>query len=73
MAEYWVYENWTHGRARAHQDDCPYCNGGAGTQAGSGDANGRWVGSFARRDRAVAEAVRLHPDGRACGHRDAGE
>jgi hypothetical protein len=28
MAEYYVYENWTHDRARIHKGDCGYCNDG---------------------------------------------
>ncbi len=30
---FYVYENWTHNRARIHRGTCGYCNNGQGTQA----------------------------------------
>ncbi len=33
---YYVYENWTHERARVHIDSCPYCKHGRGTQPQDG-------------------------------------
>jgi F-type H+-transporting ATPase subunit beta len=54
MDDYYVYENWTHKRARIHKGDCSHCNRGRGTHAGSSERNGRWHGPYNR-----AEAFRL--------------
>jgi len=48
MAEYYVYENWTHKRARIHKSECSHCNNGRGTPAGSSPRNGRWHGPYDR-------------------------
>ncbi len=42
MKPYYVYENWTHERARAHSGDCSFCNFGVGTQGKSSGKNDRW-------------------------------
>jgi hypothetical protein len=48
MSRYFVYENWTHERARIHKSECGYCNDGRGTQAGSSNRNGKWHGPYDR-------------------------
>ena len=52
MKEYWVYENWTHKRARVHLAECSYCNHGRGMQASHSGRNDKWHGPFS--DRALA-------------------
>lgn len=42
MAEFWVYENWTHKRARIHRRNCGMCNDGRGMHVGATERNGRW-------------------------------
>ena len=41
-AEYWVYRNWVHKRARLHQPSCSYCNFGEGTQGVEQRTTGEW-------------------------------
>jgi hypothetical protein len=50
MTRYFIYENWTHDRARIHKGECGYCNNGRGTQAGSSPRNGKWHGPLERED-----------------------
>ena len=52
---YWVYENWTHDRARMHAGSCNRCNDGSGANAAGSGRNGRWLGPFDGR----AEAERV--------------
>lgn len=59
MSNYWVYENWTHKRARIHRGDCGYCNEGRGTQASHSGRNDKWHGPFPDRTIAFARAARL--------------
>lgn len=47
VSGFYVYENWTNKRARLHRAECSFCNGGRGSQAGTGDKNGEWHGPFA--------------------------
>lgn len=66
--EFWVYQNWTHDRARIHRGGCSFCNNGRGTQPGDSGRNGEWIGpmgSFAEA-RAVARAFK-RADTRLCG------
>lgn len=64
---FYVYENWTHKRARLHRSDCSHCNDGRGTQASSGTANGRWLGPFETRQAAEQKLSRLpYADKGAC-------
>ncbi|SRR5258706_6290861 len=66
MAKYFIYENWTHDRARVHKGECGYCNDGRGTQAGSSPRNGKWHGPL-ERDDAFRLATRLRrADTKAC-------
>ena len=53
---YWVYENWTHKRARVHMADCSHCNDGKGTQPSDSGQNGKWYGPFNERDAAFEKA-----------------
>lgn len=58
---YWVYENWTHDRARLHAGSCNRCNDGAGSQVASSVRNGRWLGpleTFAEGERTMIELGR---------------
>jgi len=57
---FFVYENWTHKRARVHRGECAFCNQGRGAQAGDSGRNGRWHGPIADRGVAVALASSLH-------------
>lgn len=59
---YYVYENWTHKRARVHRGDCSYCNQGRGTQPADSGKNGQWHGAFATFDVAQAVAASLKRD-----------
>ena len=59
MSRYFVYENWTHDRARIHKADCGHCNDGRGTQAGSSNRNGKWHGPYDDRGEAFRAAGRL--------------
>jgi hypothetical protein len=64
---WWVYENWTHRRARIHRGECGHCNHGHGAQVGASIKNGRWIGPFADRSKAAAAADRLkHRDTSTC-------
>lgn len=56
MASYWVYENWTHKRARVHLAECTRCNNGRGIHPGASARNGTWHGPIAKRDAAYAKA-----------------
>lgn len=51
---YWVYENWTHRRARMHVAGCSFCNEGRGVQKDDSGRNGRWFGPFAEGEAAYA-------------------
>jgi hypothetical protein len=67
MSNFWVYENWTHKRARVHRGDCSYCNDGHGTQPSDSGRNGKWHGPFSDRASAFATAERLkEADTKAC-------
>lgn len=57
---YYVYENWTHDRARVHAGNCGFCNEGVGMHAEDSGANGRWLGPFPDCAAAVAAAHALH-------------
>jgi HTH-type transcriptional regulator/antitoxin HigA len=65
--EYWVYQNWTHDRARVHRGACSFCNHGRGIHGKSSDRNGEWTGPFADSAAAFAAMRRLgRTDSRAC-------
>jgi len=65
----YIYENWTHHRARLHVGECPYCNNGAGTQPSDSGRNGRWLGPFSDRDAAIKMARSLkNVEFKPCGH-----
>jgi len=67
MDEYWVYQNWTHNRARVHRGACSFCNHGRGVHGKTSDRNGEWTGPFTDRASAFAAMNRLHrTDSRAC-------
>jgi hypothetical protein len=53
MFEYWVYENWTHKRARLHSAECSFCNHGRGTQPNDSGHNCQWHGPFIERQAAL--------------------
>jgi len=64
---WFVYENWTHKRARVHTAGCSYCNHGRGMHVSDSGRNGRWSRPFADRDLAIAYARSLRqPDTRLC-------
>ena len=66
---YFVYENWTHDRARLHRSECGYCNGGRGTQSTDSGKNGQWHGPYEDRDHAVKVMDRLkRSDSKLCGN-----
>lgn len=56
---FYVYENWTHDRARIHRAICGYCNDGRGTQVSSAERNGKWHGPFSDSDTATRVAASL--------------
>jgi hypothetical protein len=57
--QYWVYENWTHDRARVHKSECTFCNDGRGVHAEVIDKrNGTWHGPYADRAAAFNDAVK---------------
>lgn len=65
---FYVYENWTHDRARIHRASCGYCNDGRGTQASSSERNGKWHGPYESRDLALRVAGNLRrEDTKVCG------
>jgi HTH-type transcriptional regulator / antitoxin HigA len=67
MEEYWVYQNWTHDRARVHRAACSYCNHGRGVHGSALDRNGEWKGPFTDRAAAFAAMNRVgRTDSRAC-------
>lgn len=55
---YYIYENWTHERARIHKSNCGFCNNGAAKQSARSDRNGQWHGPF-EREEAFAKASTL--------------
>ena len=69
MASYWVYENWTHKRARVHKANCSYCQDGTGTQASDSGQNGKWHGPFVDKEAAFQIAkLTGQEDTKGCGH-----
>lgn len=71
--QYWIYENWTHKRARLHIGSCSHCNDGQGSQASSSVRNGQWHGPYDN----LPEAVRImgtlrSSDSGYCAHCNAG-
>jgi hypothetical protein len=67
MDEYWVYQNWTHDRARVHRGVCSFCTHGRGVHGKTSDRNGEWTGPFSDRAAAFAAMNRLRrADSRAC-------
>lgn len=58
---YWVYENWTHKRARVHRAKCSHCNDGRGVQPSDSGRNGKWYGPYDR-DRAFDQAKALQQE-----------
>ena len=66
---YWIYENWTHDRARIHAATCGHCNNGEGREAQASDRNGRWLGPFELRADADHRLMRLGRSSSGyCGH-----
>ena len=49
---FYVYENWTHDRARVHRAECPFCNHGRGIHGTNSERNGKWHPPFTDRDAA---------------------
>jgi hypothetical protein len=73
VMQYWIYENWTHERARLHIGSCSHCNEGKGSQASSSVRNGQWHGPFdnlSEADRTMAALRRS--DSSYCSHCNAG-
>jgi hypothetical protein len=56
---FFIYENWTHKRARLHRGDCAFCKDGNGSQSSSAVTNGRWLGPFASRKIAADRLAQL--------------
>lgn len=56
---FYVYENWTHKRGRAHIAECSHCNSGKGTQAAHSGRNDTWHGPFQTREAAEQSLARL--------------
>ena len=68
---FYVYENWTHHRARVHQATCGCCNAGEGVHAEDSGRNGRWHGPIQDRAGAIALANGLgHRNTGLCGNCD---
>lgn len=59
MATYYVYENWTHDRARVHLAECSMCNYGKGIHQSDSGRNGKWHGPYVDRDSAFKHATSL--------------
>jgi hypothetical protein len=65
---YWVYENWTHKRARMHVAGCSFCNNGRSTQPEGSGRNGQWLGPFQQREDALKALEKTRqPDSAICG------
>lgn len=65
---YYIYENWTHDRARLHAAECGYCNNGNGTQSSDSGKNGKWHGPYIVRQDAMNIMSRLmRADSKTCG------
>ena len=61
MLDYWVYENWTVGKAIVHKAACRFCNDGRGIEtAGLSGQNGQWHRPFNERDLAFRAAAQLN-------------
>lgn len=56
---YFVYQNWTRGRAVVHFASCFTCNGGRGVHAGKSRFNGAWHGPFEDKETALDFAQSL--------------
>ncbi len=65
VAVFWVYENWTHDRARIHRASCGYCNDGEGMHAVTGNENGHWLPFDSYYDARASVAMR-RPDAGDC-------
>lgn len=66
---YFIYENWTHERARIHRSGCGYCNEGRGTQGVDSGRNGKWHGPFDDIDETLWRAAKLNrADTKRCGN-----
>jgi hypothetical protein len=66
---FYVYENWTHDRARVHRADCSYCQQGRGTHGETSDRNGKWHPPFATSEEAFRKAASLRrADTKGCLH-----
>lgn len=53
--KYWVYENWTHGKAIVHKAECGFCNFGKGVRRTFGN-NGKWHGPYKTKEEARLKA-----------------
>lgn len=65
MADYWVYENWVHKRARVHRSSCVWCNNGDGFHDTTSTKNGQWL-PFDSYERAHASAAMQRDDAADC-------
>jgi hypothetical protein len=63
---YWVYENWTIGKAVIHRSYCTFCNDGRGIHHNAGSRNGKWHGPFESRPAANEAAGKLGQPIRSC-------
>lgn len=67
MSTFWVYENWTHDRARIHQASCTFCDSGRGLHADTSNRNGQWLPFETIEDARRSEAMRTRSDASECG------
>jgi hypothetical protein len=66
---FWVYENWTHRRARVHKATCGCCKNGTGVHDQDSGRNGKWHGPYGDGDMALAGAQLLaQRDTALCGN-----
>ena len=65
---FWVYEQFSHKRARIHRSTCRYCNDGQGVGGDATNDDDKWHGPFATFEEAEAHALSLgQADTRPCG------
>lgn len=65
---FFVYENWTHTKAKVHYAECGACKRGRGMHGlGESERNGRWHGAFETLDKAIRTARGTGQPVTACG------
>lgn len=65
---YYIYENWTHNKAKVHYADCGSCKHGKGAHTGvDSGKHGRWHGPFETLDKAIEVANQTGQPASSCG------